>query len=371
MAALFTKIERGHTMQCGSDAHISTQGGMSMSFYSYKNANSDNSPGEVCGNILNGLNKRVCIQVKNVYDSALSQQQLDHEEVTIENIVPVLPNFNCKPTNTVGCRCACTGNQCSCHCGSCSTPITHSEAVENAENSPCPLPQPCGAWTFESCRSSTTAGNISNLSIERLCDRPQYARVKCSVDVPVDVLFMDQRCQEWMGQAHICVDKDVLLCVPEDSVVPFTIESLVSAICVSGTYIGNCTFEITVCVTVVLKVLAEVDIMIPTYGFCEVPPAEEFAENVCDEFFSLPLFPQSSCLFENVCENGKGNGGTATSALGGSYACGSTAHGHGCGGTTNATSTPSASTCSNCGTTCLSGTGSLCPRCGCTMTGIS
>ena len=48
-----------------------------MSFYSYKNANSENSPGEVCGNILNGLNKRVCIQVKNVYDSALSQQQLD------------------------------------------------------------------------------------------------------------------------------------------------------------------------------------------------------------------------------------------------------------------------------------------------------
>ena len=101
----------------------------------------------------------------------------------------------------------------------------------------------------------------------------------------MDVLFIDQRCQEWMGQARICVDKDVLLCVPEDSVVPFTIESLVSAICVSGSYIGNCTFEITVCVTVVLKVLAEVDIMIPTYGFCEIPPAEEFAENICDELF--------------------------------------------------------------------------------------
>ena len=341
-----------------------------MSFYSYKNANSEASPGEVCGNILNGLNKRVCIQVKNVYDSCLSQQQLDEKEVTIENIVPVLPNVSCKPVTTVGCRCNCTGNQCSCKCGSCSTPITHAEAVENAENSSCPLPQPCGAWTFESCRSSTTAGNISNLSIERMCDRPQYARVKCTVDVPIDVLFVDQRCQEWMGQARICVDKDVLLCVPEDSVVPFTIESLVSAICVSGTYIGNCTFEITVCVTVVLKVLAEVDIMIPTYGFCEIPPAEEFAENVCDEFFSLPLFPQSSCLFDNVCPP---NGSTASvsAATGGSYACGSTSHGAcGCSASGNGGGA-SASTCSNCGTTCLSATGSLCPRCGCTMTGIS
>jgi len=119
-----------------------------------------------------------------------------------------------------------------------------------------------------------------------------------------------------------------------------------------------------------------VDIMIPTYGFCDIPPAEEFAENVCDEFFSLPLFPQSSCAFETVCGNGNGNGNgngagaTVASAMGGSYACGSVAPVSGCCGNT-ASTVSAASTCSNCGTTCLSGTGSLCPRCGCTMTGIS
>lgn len=38
-----------------------------MSFYSYKNANTCTCPGTATGNdILNGLNKRVCIQVKNV-----------------------------------------------------------------------------------------------------------------------------------------------------------------------------------------------------------------------------------------------------------------------------------------------------------------
>ena len=256
-----------------------------MSFYSYKNANAEGCPGVVNGNILNGLSQRVCIQVKNVYDSCLSQEQLDDEVVTIENIVPVLPSSNCKCTSGKACSCSCTDNKCTCSCPGCGTNISHAEAVENAENSPCPLPQPFGAWTFESCRSSTTSGKISNLSIERMCDRPQFARVKCSIDVPVDVLFVDQRCQEWMGQTSICVDKDVLLCIPEDSIIPFTLESLVSAICVSGSYVGNCTFEITICVTVVLKVLAEVDILVPTYGFCEVPPSEEFAENVCDEFF--------------------------------------------------------------------------------------
>lgn len=330
-----------------------------MSFYSYKNANSEACPGVVNGSILNGLNQKVCIQVKNVYDSCLSQEQLDDAVVRVENIVPVLPNNSCKPTNSKACNCSCSGNSCTCSCPSCGTNISHAEAVENAENSACPLPQPYGAWTFESCRSSTTAGRISNLSIERMCDRPQYARVKCSVDVPVDVLFVDQRCQEWMGQTRVCVDKDVLLCIPDDSIIPFTLESLVSAICVSGTYVGNCTFEITICVTVVLKVLAEVDIMVPTYGFCEVPPSEEFAENVCDEFFSLPLFPQSSCNFESVSDGAGGSSGTASSATGGCVSCGTA---------TASASASTRSTCSNCGTTCLSGSGALCPRCGCTMT---
>lgn len=331
-----------------------------MSFYSYKNANTDTCPGVVNGNILSGLNQRVCIQVKNVYDSCMQQEQLDDEEVVIGNIVPVLPGSDCKGTGNRPCNCTCEDNQCSCTCPTCGTGITHQEAVENAENSGCPLPHPVGAWTFESCRSSTTSGRISNLSIERMCDRPQFARVRCTVDVPLDVLFVDQRCQEWMGQTVITVDKDILLCIPDDSIIPFTLESLVSAICVSGSYIGNCTFEITVCVTVVLKVLAEVDIMVPTYGFCQIPPCEEFAENVCDEFFSLPLFPQSSCAFEDVSASGCGNG-TTTSATGGSITCGPVNPVRGVG---------PCSQCSNCGTTCASG-GTLCPRCGCTMTSVT
>ena len=38
-----------------------------MSFYSYKNANANLSPGSVTGNICQGLTEKVCIQVKNVF----------------------------------------------------------------------------------------------------------------------------------------------------------------------------------------------------------------------------------------------------------------------------------------------------------------
>ena len=305
-----------------------------MSFFSYKNGNSELTPGCITGNPCQGLNERICIQVKNVYDSCIQQEQLDDQVVTVSGIVPVLSDASCRPVTSRPCACECDGCSCTCTCRGCEN-LTYNEAVENAENSSC-RPQPCGAWTFESCRSSTTCGTISNLSIDRLCDRPQFARVRGRVSIPIDVLFVDQNCQEWMGRANVYVDKDVLLAIPDESIVPFTLESLVSAICVSGTYLGNCQFRITICVTVVLKILAEVELMVPSYGFC-----------------ALPLFPQSACTHE------QSSNGTSSSAA----SCACTMYNGSC--VTNLGQ--SCSTCASCGTTCA-GNARQCPRCGNTMT---
>ncbi len=235
-----------------------------MSFYSYKNANSTQCPCHVSGNdVLSGLNEKVCIQVQRVYDSCLQQEQLSEQRVT-------LMNYGLVP---------------SCGCG-----VSNEQAAADTTNT-----QPNMPITFESCRSTTTEGTIRNLSVERLCDRPCFARVRGQIDVPIDILFTDSTCREYIGRGIVTVDKDVLLSIPDESIVPYTIEAMVSAICVSGTYVGNNVFELEVCVTVILKVLAKVEILVPSYGFCEVPPCEEFADSVCDEFFSLPLFPQALC----------------------------------------------------------------------------
>lgn len=237
-----------------------------MSFYSYKNANSTRCPCSVSGNdVLNGLNEKVCIQVQRVYDSCLQQEQLDEQRVT-------LVSFGLVP---------------GCNCPSC---------PDGTDNNT----QPCLPITFESCRSTATEGTIRNLSVERLCDRPCFARVRAQIDVPIDILFTDANCREYIGRGIVTVDKDVLLSIPDESIVPYTIEAMVSAICVSGTYLCNNVFELQICVTVVLKVLAKVEILVPSYGFCDVPPCEEFADSVCDEFFSLPLFPQAVCDEESL-----------------------------------------------------------------------
>ena len=123
---------------------------------------------------------------------------------------------------------------------------------------------------------------------------------------------------EYTGKGTVRVDKDVLLSVPDDSIVPYSLEGLASAICVSGSYRGDNVLRMTICVSIILKVLARVEILIPSYGFCSITPCEEFADNVCDEFFSLPLFPPL-----NLCENGTVAGDTANNNCGCRNHCGS------------------------------------------------
>ena len=55
------------------------------------------------------------------------------------------------------------------------------------------------------------------------------------------------------------VNKDVLLYVPDDSIVPYSLEGLASAICVSGSYRWDNVFRMTICVSIILKVLARVE----------------------------------------------------------------------------------------------------------------
>ena len=292
-----------------------------MSFYSYKNANTSCCPGLIAGDATNGLQEKVCVQVKRVYDSALWQEQIDNAVVTITSYAQV---------NNCGCAAGSCGN-CGCNgscgtCGSCDGCGTCNACADAVAPTSAPVPP----ITFESCRSSTTEAAIRNLSVERLCDRPCFARVRCTVDVPIDVLFVDSRCVEYIGKGVVSVDRDVLLSIPDESIVPYTLEAMASAICVSGCFVGNNQFKMTVCVTIVLKVLADVEILVPSYGYCAIPPAEEFADSVCEEFFSLPLFPTAS-----ACNHGTVNASNLGCTCNQSCRCNCTSNGCGHGNSCN------------------------------------
>ena len=74
---------------------------------------------------------------------------------------------------------------------------------------------------------------------------------------------------------------------------PFTVKAIVSAVAPDGVYNPDTQgFTVSICATVILKISMPVEILVPTYGYCVIPPAQEYAQEVCAGFFELPLYPQ-------------------------------------------------------------------------------
>lgn len=215
-----------------------------MSFYSYKNQGNERCPASIGAEGLNRIIERVCIQVNKVYDACLQQETLNDVRIVLKNV--------CQPQTSF-------------------VP---------------PL-------TFISCRSTTVEGKLRGTRIDRLPERPNFARVRTKVEIPIEVIFEDSQGRRGSGFAVIIIPKDVVLFVPDESVIPFHLESVVNAVCVSGNFVPGdmFRFDVDVCITIILKIVAKVELLVPAFGFCEIPPCEEFAENICDEFFRLPLFP--------------------------------------------------------------------------------
>ncbi|NLZ25118.1 MAG: hypothetical protein GX891_01470 [Clostridiales bacterium] len=203
-------------------------------------ANNERKPGTIVGNPLYGLCEKVCIQVNKVFDACLSQVTEENSIVTVTNPVP---------------------------------------------------PNPTLPLTFISAKSTSASGIVESLTITPLSDRQGYSRVQAEIGIPIEVIYVDANGIEGKGTAIYTVYKDVVMLVPENSVIPVTLAATVNLVAPSGTYLSDMTFSITACVTIVLKIEAEVELLVPSYGYCQIPACQDFSEEVCAGVFDLPLFP--------------------------------------------------------------------------------
>ena len=212
-----------------------------MSFFS--NFSSDRCPGQINGNPISGLTEKVCIQVKKVFDACLKQGQEDNVLITLTQNTPSNPTY--------------------------------------------PL-------TFVSAKSTSTEATLTNVSIDRLADRPNFARVQATVGIPVEVIYTDANGVEGVGVGTASFSQDVILYVPEPSVIPYSLDAIVSLVAPEGTYIPENSFSVTCCVTIILKIVMETQILVPSYGYTAIPPCNEYSQEVCSGFFELPLYPNSN-----------------------------------------------------------------------------
>ncbi len=210
-----------------------------MSFYS--NFQSDKCPGAITGNPLNGLTEKVCIQAEKIFDACIKQTQMESYSLTLTDLDPATPTY--------------------------------------------PL-------TFVSARSITPEATVTGLNIERQADRP-CARVQGTVSIPVEVLYTDAAGVEGSATGTVSMPVDVLLYVPAPSIIPFTVRAVASVAAPEGTFdTATQGFTVSLCSTVIIKIAMPVEILVPSYGYCVIPPAQEYSQEVCAGFFELPLYPQ-------------------------------------------------------------------------------
>ncbi len=211
-----------------------------MSFYS--NFKSDKCPGAITGNPLNGLTEKVCIQAEKIFDAGIKQMQLENVALPLSNI-----------------------------------------SIEN----------PTYPLTFVSARSTTSEATVTGLTVDRQADKP-CARVQATVTIPVEVLFTDASGVDGSATSTVSIPVDVLLYVPSPSIMPFSVEAVVSVVAPDAVFVSATEgFTASLCATIILKISMPVEVLVPTYGYCVIPPLQEYAQEVCSGFFELPLYPQT------------------------------------------------------------------------------
>ena len=73
---------------------------------------------------------------------------------------------------------------------------------------------------------------------------------------------------------------------------PYMVEAVVSMVSTQGTYTDLNQFVIDACVSIIVKIVMEVELLIPSYGYAVIPPCQEYTQEVCAGFFELPIYPQ-------------------------------------------------------------------------------
>lgn len=211
-----------------------------MSFYI--NNNNTCRPGGLSGNSTNGLCEKALIEVTKVFDACRQQIVESGLNLTLTDFDPAGPAF----------------------------PLTYISATADV-NAP---------------------ATIDNVIIDRIDQRPNFANVSGTVTVPIIVTYRDANGVIGTASATITTPENVILFVPQPSVTPIDIRVFASFNSTIGTISADGTVAtVTGCLNIIIKVTAEVDILVPSYGYPVIPPCQQVETQVCPGPGDLPLFP--------------------------------------------------------------------------------
>lgn len=193
--------------------------------------------GSIRGNALCGLNERICINVRKIFDGCITRYSDRTFTLTFDGELEGIAPFTYVETRSSG-----------------------PSVVENLVVTP-------------------IEGNRN--------------RIQMDVVTPVTVTYTDANGDTFTATTTVTIPRDIILNLPENSLSSYVIEVTTNLASTIGAFDGE-TLTITACVVQIIRVLINVDILIPSYGYCEYPSCEEYSDEICRELFNLPIFPTTT-----------------------------------------------------------------------------
>ena len=190
--------------------------------------------GTICGNPICGLSERICINVRKIFDGCITRY----------------------------------------------SDRTFTLAFDGELEGTAP-------FTFVEARSSGPSV-VTDLVVTPLGRNRN--RVQMVVTTPVTVTYTDSTGATFTATSTVSIPRDVILNLPEDSLSAYLIDVATNLVATIGEF-DDGTLTITACVVQIIRVIVNVDILVPSYGYCEYPSCDEYADEVCRELFNLPIFP--------------------------------------------------------------------------------
>lgn len=150
-----------------------------------------------------------------------------------------------------------------------------------------------GGETVTNVLSLTNSGEstITSLSVTPIAGTPN-SRVSYTVTTPVTVTGTNASGATIVGTSSLSFDMDIVLHVPQDGVIAPQIDATVVIIGLQNTIEPGNVITTNACVTIITKVVADVIMIVPSYGYPTLPPCQEYTQDVCSGVFNTPVFPR-------------------------------------------------------------------------------
>lgn len=212
-----------------------------MSFYI--NNSNPNRPGSVNASALNGICEKVLIEVNKVFDACMSREDNDPYVLTVSDFNPANPTF---PLNFI--------------------------TVDSIPNQP---------------------ATIVSANIERLEQKPNFANVTVTFSIPLQVNYTDANGIHGTASSTVNVTRTVVLFVPQDSLSPVQVSAFAFFSSQLGSFTDNNTLSVTGCLQVIIKIVALVDLLVPSFGYPCLPPCHTMNDEseACPNFLTQPVYP--------------------------------------------------------------------------------